>query len=223
MTGGNRGLGLRIVKALAARGMRVVMASRSAAGGRAAIDLLGDLADRVAVRQLDITDPASVDRMLLAVRVLLGRCDVLVNNAAVLLEEDSDSVVSVDLDVAHRTLETNVLGTWRMAQAVVPMMRAQRYGRIVNIAGDLGRPGTVGHGLPAYRISKDTVNSLTRMLADELAGDGVLVNSYCPEVVPQDDDPSLFSAPVETPVWLATLPDGGPTGGCYQERAPSRR
>lgn len=218
VTGGNRGLGLRIVRELAARGMRVVMATRSAASGHAAVDLLGDLADRVAVRQLDITDPQSVTRLAFAVQVLLGRCDVLVNNAAVLLERDTDRAVSVDLDLALRTLETNVLGTWRMTQAVVPMMRAHRYGRIVNVAGDLDMSGVK---VPAYRMSKEAVNSLTRTFAQELAGDGILVNSYCPEAAPHDDDPSLFSAPPDTPVWLATLPDDGPTGGLYQQRAPS--
>lgn len=117
VSGGNRGLGLQIVGMLAARGMRVVLASRSAESGRVAIELLGNLAERVAVRQLDITDAASVARLASWLDRVLGRCDVLVNNAAILVDDDRDAT-SVDLNLVWRTLETNLLGTWRLTQAV---------------------------------------------------------------------------------------------------------
>src|SRR4051812_27395905 len=77
VTGGNRGLGLEIVRALAESGMRVVLASRSAEKGHAAVEFLGYLADRVAVRQLDLTDSDSVQRLAAWVGRALGRCDVL--------------------------------------------------------------------------------------------------------------------------------------------------
>jgi NAD(P)-dependent dehydrogenase (short-subunit alcohol dehydrogenase family) len=222
VSGGNRGLGLRIVRTLAERGMRVVLGSRSLARGHAAISALGDLADRVALRQLDVTDAASVAQLAFWLRRRLGRCDVLVNNAAVLMDEDSDTTVNVALEVVRRTLETNLIGTWRLTQAVAPIMRSGRYGRIVIVSSGLGSLATMRSGAPAYRVSKCAVNAVTRMLADELARDGILVNACSPD--PErtgsvdNDQPTLLPASEDTPVWLATLPDDGPTGGFYRWR-----
>jgi NAD(P)-dependent dehydrogenase (short-subunit alcohol dehydrogenase family) len=221
VSGGNRGLGLQVVRTLAAQGMRVVLGSRSVERGRLALELLGDLADQVAVRQLDTIDPVSVARLAAWLRGRLGRCDVLVNNAGVLHDQDGDAS-AVDLDVVGHTLETNLLGTWRLTRAIVPLMRIGRYGRIVNISSELGSLTSMGRGVTAYRVSKCAVNALTRVLADELAEDGILVNACCPgplRIEPRRRPASVrLSASADTPVWLATLPDGGPTGGFYRER-----
>jgi NAD(P)-dependent dehydrogenase (short-subunit alcohol dehydrogenase family) len=217
VSGGDRGRGLQVVRALAECGMRVVLGSRSVDRGRMALDALGDLSDRVAVRQLDVTSAASIEGLMSWLRRRLGQCDVLVNNATVLLDNDAGAA-DVDLAVVRRALETNLLGLWRLTQAVVPLMRAGRYGRIVNVAGDL-------RGGSAYRLSKDAVNALTRMLADELADDGILVNACGPdpaEVELRAGSGWLWRSPVaDLPVWLATLPPDGPTGGFFFE--PARR
>jgi NAD(P)-dependent dehydrogenase (short-subunit alcohol dehydrogenase family) len=219
VTGGNRGLGLALVRALAQSGMRVVMAARSLDRARAALDLLGDVADRVAARQLDVTDSGSVARLALWLERQLGRCDVLMNNAAVLID-DERGPLEVDLDVVRRTLETNLLGTWRLTQAIVPLMRRHHYGRVVNISSALGSLRAMGPGLPAYRVSQAAINALTRMLAQDLAGDGILVNACCPGVpqvtVADSRDSVEFMPSADTAVWLATLPDDGPTGGFFR-------
>ena len=223
VSGGNRGLGLRIVRGLAGRGMRVVMGSRSVEHGRLAVELLGDLAERVAVRQLDVTDPASVDRLASWLYARLGRCDVLVNNAAVLLDDDRGAA-EVDLGTVHDTLEINLLGTWRLTQAVVPLMRIHQYGRIVNVSS---RPGNLTMIRPepaAYGVSKYAVNGLTRILADEFVADGILVNACIPEPLREVDRDETGAVRVagsaDTPLWLATLPDEGPTGGFFREGVP---
>lgn len=102
VSGGNRGLGLETVRRLAELGMRVVLGSRSVERGRLALDLLGELADQVAVRQLDITSAASVDALADWLHQRLGRCDVLVNNGAVLCDGDADAA-TVDLDAVRAT------------------------------------------------------------------------------------------------------------------------
>jgi NAD(P)-dependent dehydrogenase (short-subunit alcohol dehydrogenase family) len=220
VTGGNRGLGLTLVQALARRGMRVVMATRSLDHGRDAVDLLGDLADRVAVRQLDLTDSGSVARLALWLERQLGRCDVLMNNAAVLIDDERGSG-DVDLDVVRRTLQTNLLGTWRLTQAIVPLMRRHQYGRIVNVSSALGSLSAMGPGLPAYRVSQAAVNALSRMLAHDLANDGILVNACCPGAprvtIADSRDAIEFMPSADTAVWLATLPDNGPTGGFFRD------
>jgi NAD(P)-dependent dehydrogenase (short-subunit alcohol dehydrogenase family) len=200
--------------------MRVVLGSRSVERGRAALDRLGPHADRVAVRQLDITDAASIGRLAAWLGRRLGRCDVLINNASVLLDDDQDAQ-SIDLDLVGHTLETNALGTWRLTQAVVPLMRRRRYGRIVNVSTGLASLTSMRRGLPAYRVSKCAVNAFTRVLADELAADGILVNACCPGLAAGDPHGRpLPSASPDTPVWLATLPDEGPTGGFWRDRRP---
>lgn len=218
VTGGSRGLGLALVRALAQQSMRVIMATRSPDRGRAVLDPLGDLANRISVRQVDITDPGSVARLASWLDRQLGRCDALINNAAVLIDDDRRAQ-DVDLDVVWRTLETNLLGTWRITQAMAPLMRAHRYGRIVNVSGELGSLN--GPGLPAYRISHIAINALSRILADELAEDGILVNACCPGPyelnVTDSRDAVEFRLLEATAVWLATLPDDGPTGGFFRD------
>jgi NAD(P)-dependent dehydrogenase (short-subunit alcohol dehydrogenase family) len=220
VTGGSRGFGLALVRELAQRDMRVVMASRSPARGRAALDLLGTLADRVAVRPLDITDEGSMARLVSWLAQYLGRCDILINNAAVQADNASGSL-DVDMAVVRRSLETNLLGTWRLVQAIAPLMRVRHYGRVVNISDDLGDFCPVEPSLPAYRVSQAAINALTRILADDLADDGILVNACFPgplrmEVAPAGDTASLTLS-ADTVMWLATLPDNGPTGGFFRD------
>lgn len=222
VSGGNRGLGLAIVRGLAERGLCVVLASRSLDRGHAALAELGELADRVEVLPLDVANRASIGRFTRELRGQFGRCDVLVNNAAVAIDGAQDAATA-DLDVVRTTLETNLFGTWQLTQALAPAMRARRYGRVVNMSSGVGRLSTMASGIPGYRISKTAVNALTRILADELAPDGILVNSCCPGRVRTEmggPDGASAKQAADTPVWLATLPNDGPTGGFFRDRAP---
>lgn len=223
VTGGNRGLGLEIVRGLAAGGVHTVLACRSADAGAEAAGSLGPLGDRVTVCPLDVTDEASVAAFVVSVHRRFRRCDVLVNNAAVALDGAAEAAV-VDLDVVRATLETNLLGAWRLVQALTPAMRARRYGRIVNVSSGVGSVAALGLGMPAYRVSKLALNGLTRIVADELRPDGILVNACCPGRVRTAMGGSGSGASAaeaaDTPVWLATLPPDGPTGGLFRNRQP---
>jgi NAD(P)-dependent dehydrogenase (short-subunit alcohol dehydrogenase family) len=223
VSGANRGLGLEIVRQLAALGMHVVLGSRSAADGEAAAATLDGLQSRVTAIQLDVCDRDSVGRLIRLVHKRFGRCDVLVNNAAISVD-GAEEAATVDLSAVRRSLDTNLVGAWQLTQAVVPAMRARRYGRIVNVSSSVGRMSAMAAGIPSYRVSKCALNALTRILADELRDDGVLVNACCPGSVRTGMGGAgaklTVAAGADTPVWLATLPDDGPTGGFFQRRRP---
>ena len=127
-------------------------------------------------------------------------------------------------DVFHTTLDTNVFGVLRVCQAVVPLMQKHAYGRVVNLSSGLGQLHDMGDGSAAYRMSKTALNALTRMVAAATAADNILVNSMCPGWVRTDMGGDSASRSVEkgaeTAVWLATLPDGGPTGGFFRDKKP---
>ncbi|HKI03868.1 MAG TPA: SDR family oxidoreductase [Thermoanaerobaculia bacterium] len=219
VTGANRGIGLEVCRQLAARGYAVVLGSRDLAKGEAAVR---GLPGEVHPRQLDVTDPDSIERLRAAVESDFGRLDVLVNNAAILYDT-WQRVADADLAVVHEALETNLFGAWRMCEAFLPLLRRGRHGRIVNVSSESGSLASMGGGTPAYSVSKVALNGLTRMLAAELAGSGILVNSVCPGWVATDMG-GAGGRPVEdgaaSVVWAATLPDGGPTGGFFRDGKP---
>jgi NAD(P)-dependent dehydrogenase (short-subunit alcohol dehydrogenase family) len=218
VSGGNRGIGLEIVRLLAEKGITVILGSRNEEEGRAAAEgLFGD----VIVRQLDVADAESVDHLTSSIEEEFGRLDVLVNNAGILNDEDQRGV-DADLDGVREALEANLFGAWRLCETFIPLMQRHGYGRIVNISSGLGALEEMGGGSPAYRVSKAALNALTRILASELEGSGILVNSVSPGWVQTDMGGSEASRSVEegadTPVWAATLPNDGPTGGFFRDR-----
>jgi NAD(P)-dependent dehydrogenase (short-subunit alcohol dehydrogenase family) len=153
-----------------------------------------------------------------------GGVDVLVNNAGIMIDSSSTSVLDEKEAMFRATLETNFFGALRMLQAVVPSMRKRGYGRVVNLSSGLGQFDEMGDGNAAYRSSKTALNALTRMVATATADDNILVNSMCPGWVRTDMGGPSASRSVEkgaeTAVWLATLPDSGPTGGFFRDKKP---
>jgi NAD(P)-dependent dehydrogenase (short-subunit alcohol dehydrogenase family) len=170
---------------------------------------------------MDVTDAPSIRSAQRAVAERFGSVDVLVNNAAVLLFENED-VLSISADAYRRTFETNVLGAIEVARIFVPEMAAAGYGRVVNVSSGAGQLARMSDYAPAYSISKTALNAFTRILAYTYRDRGVLVNSVDPGWVRTDmGGPSAPRSPQEgadTIVWLATLPDDGPTGGFFHDR-----
>ena len=119
-------------------------------------------------------------------------------------------------------MEVNLIGVLRVAQALIPLMRSHDYGRIVNLSSSMGCLTEMGSRHPAYRISKTALNALTRVLAADLMGSNVLVNAVCPGWVRTEMGGPRAERPVEeavdTILWLAALPNGGPTGGFFRDR-----
>ena len=223
VTGGNRGLGLETCRQLATRGYHVILTSRDGANGeRAAASLRQGRWDVSPVR-LDVTSAKDIARLAHFLITTVGRVDVLVNNAALYLDEGRD-VLDVEMDIYRETMETNVYGPLMLCQALVPLMVRQRYGRVVNVSSGSGQMTDMASDTPAYRLSKAALNALTLMVADSVHGSGVLVNAVCPGWVRTDmggpHAPRSVEHGADTIVWLATLPDNGPTGGFFRDRQP---
>lgn len=220
VSGANRGIGREIVRQLAERGVTTILGSRDEEKGRAAAEGIdGD----VRVRQLDVTDEKGIQSLARDIEEEFGRLDVLVNNAGISIDRGQHGL-DADLDVVRETLEMNLFGAWRLCEAFVPLMQRNRYGRIVNVSSGMGALNDMGGGSPAYRVSKTSLNALTRILSSELRGSGILVNSVCPGWVQTDMGGSGASRTVEegadTPVWAATLPNNGPNGCFFRDRRP---
>lgn len=227
VSGANRGIGFEIVRQLARLGVMAAIGARDADEGQKAAQSLQSEGLDVPVVALDVNSDESAAAAVAEVKRLFGRLDVLVNNAAVLIDEPGGfkaSLFDLKPDTLRRTMETNLLGPIRLTQAAVPLMREQDYGRIVNVSSGAGQLAEMGGGYPAYRMSKTALNALTRITAAELGAGNVKANAMCPGWVRTDMGGPEAARTVEegadTAVWLATLPDDGPTGGFFRDRKP---
>lgn len=224
VTGANRGIGYEVCRQLAEAGMIVILTSRDVSKGEAAAAVLQSAGKDVRFHQLDVADEASVAAMLAFVRAEYGRLDVLVNNAGVHLDEDM-SIFDVDMSIVRTTLDVNFYGALYMCRAFVPLMREQGYGRVVNVSSQWGQLEDMKSGTPSYGISKAALNALTRIVADEVRDSSNLkVNTMSPGWVRTDMGGANASRSVEegadTVIWLATLPEDGPTSGFFKDRKP---
>ena len=227
VSGANRGIGFEIVRQLARLGVLAVIGSRDVEEGLAAAEKLKPEGLEVPVVGLDADNEQSIVQAVAEVNRLYGRVDILVNNAAILIDEPGGfkaSLFDLKADTLRRTMETNLIGPVRLIQAVAPHMRQQKYGRIVNVSSGAGQLADMGSGYPAYRMSKTALNALTRISSVELGGGNIKVNAMCPGWVRTDmGGANADRSPEEgadTAVWLATLPDDGPTGGFFRDRRP---
>jgi NAD(P)-dependent dehydrogenase (short-subunit alcohol dehydrogenase family) len=221
VTGANRGIGQELARQLALRGDAVVLTARELAKAERAATAL-PVHQRVLAGRLDVTDSASIQQVAADLDRRYGRLDVLVNNAAIHYDTWQHAGTA-DLQVVREALEVNLLGAWQVSLTLLPLLRASRHGRIVNVSSEAGSLASMDGGPPAYNVSKAALNALTRMLAGELRRDRILVNAVCPGWVATD-----MGGPGGRPVaegaasvlWAVDLPDDGPTGGFYRDGHP---
>ena len=221
VTGGNRGIGLQTCRNLGAEGMSVLLGSRNVAlGDEAAAGLRAEMLSVTAI-ELDVADPVSITRLAEGLARDGIHVDVLVNNAGVIAPGD---LLTGSGDQMTEALDVNLLGPWRMAKAFMPAMAARGWGRVVNVSSAWGSFASGLKGPAAYAITKAALNALTVRLARE-AGAGVKVNAACPGWVRTrmggESAPRSVIEGADTVVWLATLPDDGPTGGFFRDRKPA--
>ena len=208
VSGANRGIGLEIAKALAHSGHHVFLGSRDLSEAETEADKVG-----ASAVQLDVSDPDSIARAVNEI----GSVDVLVNNAGTL---GSGGVLDDPVDF-RRSMAVMVEGPFLLMYHFAPSMVAQKYGRIVNVSSGWGAfsDGLAGPG--AYGVAKAALNALTVSTARSLPS-SVKVNAMCPGWVrTRMGGESASRSPQEgadTAVWLATLPNDGPTGGFFRDR-----
>jgi NAD(P)-dependent dehydrogenase (short-subunit alcohol dehydrogenase family) len=221
VTGGNRGIGLEICRQLRESDITVILSARDSKKGQEATNQLQRDGHTVIFHPLDVIDPASISNTKNYIESEFGKLDVLINNAAIFIDKDHLSL-NVDPEVMRKTLETNLIGPLILCQTFVPIMKQNNYGRIVNISSGAGQMADLEGGNPSYRISKTALNALTKIMADEVRDSNILINTMCPGWVRTDmggqNAPRSVEQGADTAIWLATLPDNGPSGKFFRDR-----
>ncbi|NYE30376.1 NAD(P)-dependent dehydrogenase (short-subunit alcohol dehydrogenase family) [Rhodanobacter sp. K2T2] len=224
ITGANKGIGLEVARQLGKAGHHILLGARDEARGRAAEKALRDEGIAVRFVAIDLADSASLAAAAADIEAHEGRIDILVNNAGIAVQGDG-LPGTTDLDVVRRTFETNFFGNVAVTQALLPLVKKSRAGRIVNVSSGLGSIALnadpnwdyAAVKLIGYNGSKAALNMFTVLLAAELKDSGIKVNAVNPGYTATDlngnsGHQSIEEGAAET-VRMAQIPDDGPTGG----------
>ena len=179
VTGSNKGLGFETCRQLARLGITVILSSRNFSKGKIPSKLLVEEGLNILFYQLDVSNQVNISRIANQIEKQFGQLDILVNNAAILYDTWQNAI-NADLDVVYQALMTNLFGPWRLSQVCIPIMKRNKYGRIVNVSSGAGSLHYMTAGTPAYSVSKGALNAFTRILGAELHGTSILVNSIDP-------------------------------------------
>jgi 3-oxoacyl-[acyl-carrier protein] reductase len=182
VTGGSRGIGAAISKALARAGAAVAINYRERADdANRLVDSIAKADGRAIAISADVSQTSAVANMVKRVKSELGSIDILINNAGIAITRGIDDLSEADFD---QTIAINLKSVFLCTQAVLPMMRAKRWGRIVNISSGAARgAGSIG---PHYNASKAGIEGLTRGYAARLVKEGITVNAVAPSLIETD-------------------------------------
>ncbi|UNK42709.1 SDR family NAD(P)-dependent oxidoreductase [Luteimonas sp. S4-F44] len=187
VTGANKGIGREIARQLARAGISVIIGARDLGRAQVAVDDLASHGLRVESLRIDLNDAVSIQSAAEFIQANYGRLDILVNNAGIVDTHDGPPSTAAP-EAVRRIIETNFVGTLQVTQAMLPMLRQSVAGRIVNVSSSLGSLTLNGDPtskfyavrLTGYNASKAALNMLTVLLAEELRGTSIVVNSISP-------------------------------------------
>ncbi len=194
ITGGTRGIGIAIARAFGQAGAQIFISARS--NGSEAEKILREAGFDVTFIAADLTDPQAPEALVAEVLAKAGRLDVLVNNAGVAIHGDTADFPDEDW---HKLMTLNVDAVFRCCKAVIPAMRAQGGGAIVNTGSMSGIASNIPQNQVAYNSSKAAVHMMTKSLASELALDGIRVNALAPGYIQTD----MSQGGIDNPEWFA--------------------
>ncbi len=178
ITGASRGIGRAIARGYAREGAAVAVAARGTAELQSLVDEVQQTGGQAVAIPADLEDAAAPAEVIRQVLESLGTIDILVNNAGIGGSAGPSPVVDFDDALWHRTLALNLTAPYLLTKAVLPVLLAKKWGRIINIASINGKLPSI-HGV-AYTASKHGLLGLTRTVALEVARDGITVNAICP-------------------------------------------
>ncbi len=181
ITGSNRGIGLALAREFLRQGDRVVATARRPEKAAELRELAEESEGMLSVEALDVGDQGSVDRLRDVVEKKWGKLDILVNNAAVFPENGDETLEELDLGFFDAAFATNVVGTARVTQAFLPLLRASGEGRIANISSGAGSiTDKTDSRYYCYSVSKAALNQFSRALAAQLKPEGIAVAPITP-------------------------------------------
>ncbi|MEP6594543.1 MAG: glucose 1-dehydrogenase [Ginsengibacter sp.] len=204
VTGGNRGLGFTMAKALAEAGANISIAGRDEKINKASEEWIRSSYDVSCMSTIcDVTSEASVQQTVDETVARFGRIDILINSAGINIRGE---IENLSLDDFNKVQQVNVTGSWLACRAVVPIMKKNGWGRIINMGSMLSIIGMAER--TPYATSKGAILQLTRALAVELAIHGINVNAILPGPFATDINLSIMNDPEKYKSFISKVPMG---------------
>jgi len=212
ITGGNRGIGYGLLKILSDK-HNVVITVRDEKKGQISITEFRNAKNEINYVVMDVNNFDSVMIAGKEIAKKFNSVDLLINNAGILLSEYQLPALKTAEDSIMQTFNTITLGVLRVCKSIIPLM--VNGGRIINISSGMGQLDEMESGSTAYRISKTSLNALTKILSNELSGMGIKVNAICPGWVKTDmggENATLTIEESTTQIAAFALGDNFPNG-----------